>query len=177
MPKKTIVISITLPCYFPFKTSNSAIVIHCIHFIKLLTNFNLFKLTLLTRFYRPFDSISFHKHPCKDASNNRIWVISLFTKNKKFISMYTELYKIKYLFDMTLLYKFAESLEVALFIPSQNFFVFLLYDMSNKYNVVIIITCIPFCQSQIRHVLSGLYMSPFYSSGRHIVFFARSQPV
>lgn len=84
LPKKTIVISITLPCYFPFKTSNSAIVIHCIHFIKLLTNFNLFKLTLLTRFYRPFDSISFHKHPCKDASNNRIWVISLFTKNKKF---------------------------------------------------------------------------------------------
>lgn len=79
---KTIVISITLPCYFPLKTSNSAIVIHCIHFIKLLTNFNLFKLTLLTRFYRPFDSISFHKHPCKDASNNRIWVISLFTKTK-----------------------------------------------------------------------------------------------
>lgn len=115
LPKKTIVISITLPCYFPLKTSNSAILIHCIHFIKLLTNFNLFKLTLLTRFYRPFDSISFHKHPSKDASNNRIWVISLCTKTKNTLQC-TQIYKIKYLFDMTLLYKFAESLEVALFI-------------------------------------------------------------
>lgn len=42
--------------------------------------------------------------------------------------MYTELYKIKYLFDMTLIYEFAESLEVPLFIPSQNSFVSLLYD-------------------------------------------------
>lgn len=88
-----------MPC---FKTSNPAMVIHCDDLIKLLTNLDLCNLIFLIRFYRPFDSISFHKHPSKDASNDRIWVISLFTKKKKYISMYTTLKKI-YLFDITYL--------------------------------------------------------------------------
>lgn len=76
----------------------------------------MFKLILLIRFYCLFDFIFFYEYFSKDVSNNRIWVISLFIKNKKFILMYIEFYKIKYLFDMIFFYKFVELFEVVLFI-------------------------------------------------------------